>query len=157
MRYAEYRPLIKSGDVIAHTHRGIRSWYDLKVWLVRLFEQSEYTHVAVAWVVGGRVFLLEAVGSGVRIFPLSLDLPFFHLPWHALTDAQLEFALAQAGKPYSYVDCVEGYLGVKDTEKSHWQCSKYVAQVLGLPCPQAPSAVVAYLLENGAPLTQVHA
>lgn len=155
MKYADARPLIKSGDIIAYTHRGVRSWYDFKVWLVRLFGQTEYTHVAVAWVVAGRVFLLESVGTGVRIFPLSLDLPCYHLTGYGLGYDQLEFAISQAGKPYSYIDCAEGYLGVKDDDTSTWMCAKYVCKVLGLKCKQTPSDVVAYLLWQGSTLQEI--
>ena len=155
MKYADARAGIQSGDAIAYTHRGVRSWYDLKLWLVRLFGQTEYTHIAIAWCVAGRVFLLESVGAGVRIFPMSLDLPAFHLTGKGLTDEQLEFALAQAGKPYSYLDCVEGYLGTEQGETSHWMCAKYVAKVLALPCKQTPSDVVAYLLAQGSMMQEI--
>ena len=155
MRYSDFRPQIKSGDVIAYTHRGIRSWRDFLIWIVRLFGRTEYCHVAIAWVTAGRVFLLEAVGSGVRIFPMSLDLPCFHLDAQDLTQPQLEYALSQAGKPYSYLDCVEGYLGREQGEESHWMCAKYVCKVLGLPCKKTPSDVVAYLLANGSTLREI--
>ena len=70
-KYSEYRDQIKSGDLLAWSHRGFRSWHDFKVQAVRLFTQSEYSHVGIAWVVGGRVFVIEAVEPRVRIFPLS--------------------------------------------------------------------------------------
>lgn len=47
-KYAESRDSIRTGDLLAWSHRGIKSFYDFKVWLVRLFTQSEYTHVGVA-------------------------------------------------------------------------------------------------------------
>ena len=71
MIYKQARPMIRSGDVLAWSHRGIRSWHDLKIWLVRMFTRSEYSHVGTAWVVGNRVFVIEAVMPKVRIYPLS--------------------------------------------------------------------------------------
>jgi len=134
---------------------GVRSWYDFKVWLVRLFTQSEYTHVGVAWTVAGRVFILEAVGSGVRIFPLSLELPFFHLPWRDLSGDQLEFALSKAGQPYSYLECVAAYFNKNDATDNRWQCAEYVCAIHKLDCKATPSAVVDYLLSCGATLKEI--
>jgi hypothetical protein len=37
MRYQRARPMIRSGDILAWSHRGIRSWRDLKIWFVRMF------------------------------------------------------------------------------------------------------------------------
>lgn len=153
--YFAFRPQIKSGDVIAYTHKGVRNFYDFKVWLVRLFTQSEYTHVAVAWCVGERVFLLEAVGAGVRIYPLSLDLPAYHLTGSGLTEDQLNAALAEVGKPYSYWDCVKAYFGANDPKNGMWECAEYVGAVLGLKCHATPSDTVGYLLTNGSTLTEI--
>jgi len=60
MKYSEVRDTIKSGDLLAWSHRGWRTWYDIKIQAVRFFTQSEFSHVGVAWAVGGRVFVLEA-------------------------------------------------------------------------------------------------
>lgn len=155
MRYEEARGSIQTGDVLAWTHRGIKSWYDFKVWLVRLFQMSEYTHVAVAWVTSGRVFMLESTAVGVRIFPTSLEVPFYHIPWLPLSEAQLDFALSQAGKPYSNLDCALEFLGVDTTDSGKWECAKYVKAIHRLTCSATPSAVVDYLLAAGATLREV--
>lgn len=155
MKYQDFRQSIKSGDVIAYTHKGIRSYYDFKVWLVRLFTQSEYVHVAVAWCVAGRVFLLEAVASGVRIFPLSLDLPCFHLTGNGLTDAQLEYAMQRVGQGYSFIECAAGYLGKNNPDDTNWECAEYVAAILNLSCRATPSAVVQHMLMTGSTMTEI--
>ena len=69
--YQEVRSSIKSGDLLFWSHRELKSWYDLKVQIVRMVTRSEYSHVGVAWVTGGRVFALEAVVPLIRIYPLS--------------------------------------------------------------------------------------
>mgnify|MGYP001586347789 CR=1 FL=1 len=154
-KYAESRDSIRTGDLLAWSHRGIRSFYDFKVWLVRLFTQSEYTHVGIAWVVGGRVLILEAVGTGVRIFPLSLELPFYHIPWRALTEDQLEFALSKEGQKYSYVECAAAWFGRNDATDNRWQCAEYVRAIHHLECRATPSAVVNHLLASGATLREI--
>ena len=55
MDYAEARALIQSGDVIFQSHKPLRSWYDLQIWLLRAFTRSEWGHVGLAWVVGVEV------------------------------------------------------------------------------------------------------
>jgi hypothetical protein len=50
MQYADIRPQIKSGDLIALHHDDWGSLYDLQIQAVQTFTQSEYCHVAPVWV-----------------------------------------------------------------------------------------------------------
>lgn len=130
MLYAEARPLIKSGDLLATSHGSWRSWNDIRTNFVRIFTRSQYSHVAVAWVVSGRVFALEAVQPKVRIYPLSQWGDFFWVnssaPWEPETE---EFALARVGYDYSDLDAVKGFLGCLEPGKVS-QCSAYALEVL---------------------------
>jgi hypothetical protein len=157
VKYADARSKIKSGDVLAWSHLGWGSWYAIQIQLVRIFTRSEYSHVGIAWCVGERVFVLEAVTAGVRIFPLSKSLPFFLLPWRRLTDDQLVFALDKIAQRYSKIEAIKAFFGVNDKTDLEWQCAEYVASVLGLPCEATPSAVVGYLLENDSSVSEVSA
>lgn len=152
--YSEYRDLIRSGDILAWSHKGMRNFYDFKVWLVRLFTRSAYTHVGIAWVVGKRVFILEAVGAGVRIYPLSLELPFYHVPWDFLTEAKLELALSKAGQRYSYWECVKAYFRLNDKNDNNWECAEYVCVVHNLPCGATPAAVIEFV-SKGEELVEI--
>jgi hypothetical protein len=100
MRYEDARPLIRSGDVIALTHRRLRSFYDLQVWLVRIGTVSKYCHVAQVMELGGRLFVLEAVTPLVRMVPLS-NFVKEGFEWISLSapmsDAETERALARVG------------------------------------------------------------
>ena len=71
MNYTDIRDQIKTGDLIGFTHKGWLGWYNFKVQMVRMFTRSEYSHVAIAYVMNDRIFILEAVGAEVRLFPLS--------------------------------------------------------------------------------------
>ena len=98
MSYAETRPRIRSGDLIALTHRSWSSWYDVQIHAVRFFTQSEYSHVALVWEIGGRLFVIESVVPFVRIVPLSSlqKEGFYWVPMDApISDAELEFALSK--------------------------------------------------------------
>jgi len=149
MRYADARAAIKSGDLLAFTHRSFKSWYDVKVQIVRFFTQSEYSHVGVAWVIDGRVFIIESITGGVRIHALSNLLPFWHIstnaPWKAETQ---RFAMSLVGKPYSQIGAVRAFLD-KDPERTldRMWCSKLAQLVLEADgvlgaVQQTPSAVV---------------
>lgn len=161
MKYADARPKIRSGDLLAFTHRSWRSWNDIKIQLVRFFTQSEYSHVAVAWVTGGRVFALEAVQPLVRIYPLSRLGDFYHLPLAACwSDAAEEFALAHIGEPYSQFQAVQAFFGPLQHD-GQWECAEYVINVLhaaGVPLGEraTPTAVVREAQLQGAPCVLVN-
>lgn len=109
-KYPEYRENIKSGDLLAWSHRGWKSFYDFKIQMVRLFTQSEYSHVGTAWVVGNRVFVIEAVEPRARIFPLSKLGNFYHTPlkapWNLPTE---EAALSYVGAEYRQLDAIKAF------------------------------------------------
>ena len=159
MRYQDARPHIKSGDVLAWSHRGIRSFHDLKIWFVRLFTLSEYSYVAIAWVVGGRVFVVEAVQPLVRISPLSklLGGGAYWLPSGAAWTAETEqLALECVGDPYSQRQAMQAPFGVPPHD-TLWQCAELVGRVLHadgieLGTVYTPSAIVRAALVRGAPL-----
>jgi hypothetical protein len=161
MQYRDIRPAIKSGDILAWSHRsGINSWHDFKLWAIRLFTQSEYNHVGTAWVVGERVFVIEAVIPLVRIYPLSKLGDFYHLamsaPWKPSTEA---LALSYIGHEYSQFQAMQAPF----TEPAHdtlWECAELVARVarndhIELGTVYTPSAVVHNALLHGAKLTFV--
>jgi len=165
MKYKETRGTIRSGDVLAWSHSRWRSFYDFKVQLVRIFTQSEYCHVGIAWCVAERVFILESVSAGVRIYPLSKECPFYWIPMSLdWTQGAEEFALAQVGEPYSQLEAVLAFFDKDDKDNLDiWECAKFVKAVLHklmptiLPCRATPSAVVLDLQRLGRPVMYVEA
>jgi hypothetical protein len=156
MTYDEARSSIKTGDLLAWSHIGIKSFHDLKVAIVRAATRSEYSHVGMALVMGGRVWVVEAVKPCVRIFPLSRCGSFYLTPLQATWDvATHELALAHIGDEYSELDAVKAFLGasMKNT------LSECAALVLAL-CDSAgislgeratPDAVVLSAQKLGSP------
>lgn len=132
MKYVDIRPQIKSGDVLAWSEGGWTNMHDIQVSLVRMFTQSEYSHVGMAYVVGGRVFVVEAVCPLIRIFPLSKLTPFYYMPtpkswWTDETEATL---LSRVGLPYSKWEAIRSFF-TKDTDgQSVWECAKLVNKTL---------------------------
>jgi hypothetical protein len=159
MNYATIRPTLKSGDLIAQSHRAPfwKSWYDFKIAMVRCFTQSEFSHVAICWVIAERVFILEAVSKGVRIFPLSRAGDFYHLPlpvkWTEFSEA---YALSHVGDRYSQIEAILAYFGPVDEMKDVWECAQYALCILEQAGVQlgnvaTPTAVVRAAQLSGAP------
>lgn len=155
MEYQDVRPKIKSGDVLAWTHRKWGTWYDFQVQLVRFFTQSEYSHIGIAYVVADRVFILESVGSGIRTQPLSLELPFYWLPtdldW---TEDILKSAMSKMGQRYSKWDgIVSLWRRIKPGKDNRWECAEYASFILqnagiNIHCRNVPGEVVYWLQSN---------
>jgi hypothetical protein len=160
MKYQDVRPTIRSGDLVAFSHGSWKSWSDIKVNFVRMFTRSTYSHVAIAWVVGGRVFLLEAVKPKTRIFPLSLEGDFYLLPmnakWSATTE---EFALDHIGVEYSEITAIRAFFNPLEAGNME-QCAAYVREVLlvdgiDLGKRSTPDAVVKAAQDRGCLLWTV--
>jgi hypothetical protein len=165
MNYEQFRGQINSGDVLVWTHRGWGSWYDIQLQLIKMATRSEYCHVGVAWVVGGRVFIVEAVVPKVRIYPLSKEVPFYHIPcgddyWN---DSVEEYALSKIGEEYSKLEAIKGGINTLRTgENDFWQCSELVNSILVKgnifkdgDVISTPSAVVYKLQELGYQLRMI--
>ena len=156
MIYDAIRTSIRSGDVLAWADKGHGRWNRFLIWLGRLGQLTPWTHVGIAWVVGDRVLVLDAVATGVRDYPLSLDLPCYLIATGTpLTDAQLAFALSKKGQQYSYWECFMAWLGRNDKTNEYWECAEYVCAVLGLDCQSVPSAVIDHVMERGATMTYI--
>lgn len=155
MKYAQARTAIKTGDIIATSHREgwFHSWHSFKINFVRLWQKSEYSHVAVAWVVAGRVMVLESVTGGIRPFPLSRMLPCYHIACDEPFD--VEKAMSVCGEPYSELEAALGALGKTDDTNGRWQCSEYVRWVKNWLCQATPSAIVDHALMLGGALTRI--
>jgi len=142
LEYNEARSLIKSGDIIAFTHDGWSSLSDIESQIVRIFTRSEYSHVGIAWVVGGRVMIIDAVVPAIRIFTLSKLTPFY---WISMPDSWTpeveELALSRVGEPYSRLEAIRGFFS-KTKQDGKWQCAEFVRSTLGLPGRDTPSDVV---------------
>lgn len=158
MLYADARPLIKSGAVIALTHKRAKSFYDLQVWGVRFATASEYAHVAIAWEIGGRLFVIESVVPFIRIVPLSSLAAegFYLLPSSIpMSDAELEFALSKVGNgAYSKWEAIKAqFKAIEIGKNDEWECAEFVITARRLSGDDlgnkaTPAAVVQAALER---------
>lgn len=156
MRYNDVRPSIKSGDVLVWHYTD---WY---MRLVSLFTTSKYNHIGVAIVISGRVMVLEAVGRGVQLNPLSEHLPCYLITMPDYWNADLEtFAFSTVGHKYSVWQAILGGLGLLDAGKDNrWQCAELTNTVLSSSrmaegAEDTPTSIVETLMENGLTISYV--
>lgn len=157
MKYADIRSQIKTGDILGWTHKAgwFKSWYDFKINCVRLFQRSKYSHVGIAVVLAGRVFVLESVTGGIRLEPLSKFLPCDWADRPEWDEEQLERAMSVCGEPYSQIEAMLGALDATDDTNGKWQCSEFVKWACRLDCRATPSAVMDYALETGSAIREI--
>jgi hypothetical protein len=129
MRYRAARSLIRSGDVILFRGRGPIAL------LIRSLTHSDYDHCAVAWVIGGRVLLVEArMLGGVRVNPLSrrlADLASWQRTGIDFDDGKLRMAIRDLGRPYSFVNCFRALADLPGIRRQY-ECAQLVAEILRL-------------------------
>lgn len=163
MTYDQIRPLIKTGDLLAWSHSGWGSWHAIQVSLVRMFTQSEFSHVGLAFVVYDRIFVLEAVSSGVRIYPLSRALPFYLVsnPKELSTPA-LEWAFQYIGNEYEskWRMVLATFIDIDLKNNHRFQCSEYVNGILTMNDQEitvidTPSAIVEAAMQHWGSLQYI--
>lgn len=158
MRYADARPMIRSGDLLAWSHIGWGSIHALELQAIRIFTRSEYVHVGVALEHYGRVLVIEATVPEVRISVLSNKLPVHWFggglrdPWD---DAVETRAMEIVGAPYSKWEAIKGFLGKAKASNGYWQCAEAAAYIrsplLGAePAFPTPTHVASHALALGA-------
>lgn len=162
VKYADVRAAMASGDVVFFQSNH---W---KARLVRWWTKSPFSHVGILFCVAGRVFVLEAVLNGVRIYPLSKEARFWHAPrfvdWGVEAE---EFAMSKVSEPYSQFWAVLAGAGFRLPDDGMWQCAEFVRQVL-LRClmptwvmaklanaQETPSAIAQWVDGCGVALTEI--
>jgi len=155
-----------SGDLLAWSHRGWSTWYDVQLQMVRAFTRSDWCHVGIALRMRGRVWVLEAVQPLVRVHPLSALLPCAWLGLARLAPAwtqELEQrAVDTVGQPYSKLQCAAAFLGrLSNGTDGRWQCAELAQAVcewrgFSLGPHAIPAELVRRALDRGASLVTVN-
>lgn len=105
VEYDDNRGQIKNGDVLLYRGRSLESR------LIRWATRSRYSHAGLAVWWNGRLMVMEAVGRGVVVTPLSKNVSFYpgYVEWFTsveeIPDHQrlqmVEFAQQELGKEYA--------------------------------------------------------
>ena len=147
-KYLEVRREIKDGDILLYKGRGLfRSGFipTLVQWVTR----SSYSHAGLAVWWNDRLMVIEAIGNGVIVNPVSLSLERYHakVEWFSykgeMTDEKhremILYAQKQLGKSYAvwlaFGFMIKMLFGAKMDrsdrfkEEPSFYCSQFVAQV----------------------------
>jgi hypothetical protein len=140
--YEEIRSTIKNGDVLLYRGRSLPSR------VIQWITHSRYSHAGLAAWWNGRLMVMEAVGKGVVVTPLSANVRSYHgeVEWFTcvedIPDADrqrmIEFAQQELGKEYARWKAIRLGLRIlfqkdrKQRDKLRRErqlfCSHYVAQ-----------------------------
>lgn len=143
MNYYAFRNQINDGDVLLYKGTSLLSK------IICFFTKSEYSHAGIAVWWNNRLMVLEAVGKGVILTPMSKNLKHYKGTVHWFTSKKnisytkrlnmVRFAQQELGKEYSkWRLVVLGYMLIlrksrderdKFREENTLVCSHYVAQI----------------------------
>ncbi len=143
LRYDDVRCGVKDGDVLMYRGRSLSSR------VIRWVTHSRYSHAGLAAWWNGRLMVLEAVGKGVVVTPLSANVRHYHgdVEWFTCVEEipeeerrrMIDFARQELGKEYATWKAVKLGLRVlfqKDKKQRdelrrarQLFCSHYVAEV----------------------------
>jgi len=103
--YSSVRGKIKNADILLYKGQGIISW------LIKLVTRSPYSHAGLAVWWYDRLMVMEAVGKGVVVTPLSINVAHYDggVEWYQYKDdipdvdrvKMVHFAQQQLGKKYA--------------------------------------------------------
>jgi len=121
--YQSYRGNIRSGDTISFSRQGGNPFLAFIFYIISAVTGSTWYHTGTAYVIGGRVFIIEAVWPRVRIYPLGYLGSFYHMGLDInFTEESERMLLSQVGKPYSIIKAIIAvFLTPRGT--ASWQCS----------------------------------
>lgn len=163
MNYIDARPLIKTGDALFFSGGDWKSWHGIQIMLIRMFKPSKWSHVGIAWVANERIFIMEAVSSGIRLFPLSREIPFGWVPIpKVLSEKALNWAFAHIGVSYpNKIKMVANkLLGLHLDNGERMDCSDYFTRILlqddiTFGCDVDPTTLCDEVMEHWGPLTLI--
>jgi hypothetical protein len=141
--YEDVRSSIRDGDVLMYRGRSLPSR------LIQWATGSRYSHAGLAAWWNGRLMVLEAVGKGVVVTPLSANVRRYHgdVEWFTCVEyvpasdrnRMIEFAQQELGKEYARWKAIKLGLRIlfQKGEKQRDElrrarqlfCSQYVAEV----------------------------
>ena len=123
--YVQHRSQIRSGDLLVWSKNPRNKLSNLLLFIIKLFTQSTYAHVGIAWKVGKRLFVIEATMPQVRIIPVSEREEFYHIPLNIEWKKDYEvFLLDKIGLDYSVFDAINAFLGKRLEKDDRWQCAE---------------------------------
>jgi hypothetical protein len=120
-----HRQAIKSGDLLIWKKSKKSLISNWTIELIRFFTRSDFAHVGIAWVMDGRVFVVEATQPVVRLTIVKDNDEFYHAPmvveW---SDTSEEYLIDKIGLKYGVFDAIRAFLGKTLDNDRRYQCAE---------------------------------
>lgn len=144
----DQREQIKSGDLLVWKKSSKSTISRWTLDIIRLFTRSDFAHVGVAWVLEGRLFVVEATQPVVRLTNVKETDEFYHVgmnvEWSKLSE---DFLIGKLGLKYSMFDAIRAFLGKRLDNDDRYQCAElahefYAVHGISLGDSYTPSELV---------------
>ena len=142
--YKSFRDEVKNGDVLMYKNSGIIAWIVMKI-----IGSETYSHAGIVAWWNQRLMVMEAVGKGVIVTPLSYNIEHAHgdVEWYRSVEPisderriqMVQFAQQELGKKYAMWKAILLFIGrtlkldFDKTDKlkreNHLFCSQYVSAI----------------------------
>lgn len=125
VQYSEIRSSLKTGDLVSWKAGKINSFFTVILKLYQKIFNPKSVHVGIVFVIGGRIFVVEARPPQIRIYPLSRMEDFYlirtNIPDHK---NDINLLLTKVGVKYGLVDLIRGILFGKGKNNRFLYCSE---------------------------------
>lgn len=127
--YSNVRHEIRTGDLLIWKTTVIEDFFDLFLLIYQKIFKAQWTHMAIASRMDGRVLMVEATPPESRLFPVSKRARDFY--WIKTNiegkDSHVEYLLSLLGRKYSLWDFIRGKFRFKSSAKEDY-CSDLASE-----------------------------
>ena len=119
--------MIQTGDLLAWRKDSHSTWSDFLIYAIRFLTRSKYGHVGIAWRchdgLDDELFVIEATMPKVRVSRVTADRNFDCVPMKMTwTFEGKRFLMERLGCPYSTMDAIRAFLGLRLKRDNAYQC-----------------------------------
>lgn len=126
--YSNVRHEIRTGDLLIWKTTAIEDFFDLFLFLYQKIFKAQWTHMAIATRLDGRVLQVEAVPPVSRLVPISRGRDFYWIKAGIIPkDAHIEYLLSMLGRKYRLWDLVRSKFKLKSSAKEDY-CSELASE-----------------------------
>lgn len=125
IRYSEIRDTLKTGDLVSWKAGKVNSFFTLVLKIYQKILKPKSVHVGIVFVIGGRIFAVEARPPQIRVYPLSKMEDFYLIRTNIEeTNTNVDFLLTEIGVEYSILDLFRGLFFSDGKNNKQIYCSE---------------------------------
>lgn len=125
VRYSEIRDTLKTGDLVSWKAGKVNSFFTAILKIYQKILKPKSVHVGIVFVIGGRVFVVEARPPQIRIYPLSRMEDFYLIRTNIPDNKNdVDLLLTEVGIEYGVFDLIKGILFGEGKNNKEIYCSE---------------------------------